>query len=70
MSGLRVLVCVRCLACGEVYSKPLTGSIAETNPGCPACRYVGWILLKAPGRRTAMRRPAEGRLQHRSARSR
>lgn len=39
---------VRCLECGEIYSKPAAGGIAEKNPGCPACGYVGWIPLTRP----------------------
>jgi hypothetical protein len=39
---------VRCLECGEVYSKPAAGGIDDKNPGCPACGYVGWIPLTLP----------------------
>lgn len=34
---------VRCLGCGSVYSKPLGGGTPSDNPGCPRCKYVGWI---------------------------
>ena len=39
---------VRCLECGEVYSKPVAGSIVQKNPGCTMCGYVGWIPLTLP----------------------
>jgi DNA-directed RNA polymerase subunit RPC12/RpoP len=44
-----VLASVRCLECGEIYSKPAAESTAEKNPGCPACGYVGWIPVSVPG---------------------
>jgi hypothetical protein len=46
--SLRVLESVCCLECGEIYAKPSAGGVAETNPGCPACGYVGWISLTIP----------------------
>jgi hypothetical protein len=67
---LQVLESVCCLECGEIYSKPAAGGIAETNPGCPACGYVGWISLSLPGEPSARLRYDVGRRQHRSARSR
>jgi phage FluMu protein Com len=39
---------VRCLECGEVYSKPSGGGTAIANPGCPRCGYVGWISTRVP----------------------
>ena len=39
---------VRCLECGEVYSKPLAGDTVQKNPGCAFCGYVGWIPLTRP----------------------
>ena len=59
---LTVLANVRCLECGCVYAKPITGGMHETNPGCPECGYVGWIsanfsLEAAPRRRSAGDRP-------------
>jgi hypothetical protein len=42
---------VCCLACGERYGKPLAGTVASANPGCPACGYLGWALdVDAPPR--------------------
>jgi predicted nucleic acid-binding Zn-ribbon protein len=38
------VVTVRCLDCGERYSKPLGGGTVRANPGCPECGYVGWVL--------------------------
>jgi predicted nucleic acid-binding Zn-ribbon protein len=38
------VVTVRCLDCGELYSKPLGGGTVRANPGCPECGYVGWVL--------------------------
>jgi hypothetical protein len=38
---------VRCLECGFVYAKPVTGGAVERNPGCPECGYVGWIPFSA-----------------------
>ena len=35
---------VCCLACGVRYTKPVGHSVAEANPGCPACGYLGWVL--------------------------
>jgi uncharacterized paraquat-inducible protein A len=38
---------VRCLACGQVYVKPV--SVASgTNPHCPRCGYVGWLSAWIP----------------------
>lgn len=45
---LSVLESVRCLECGEVYSKPVAGGTVQKNPGCPTCGYVGWIPLSVP----------------------
>lgn len=45
---LSVLESVRCLECGEVYSKPVAGGTVQKNPGCPVCGYVGWIPLSLP----------------------
>lgn len=41
--ALRVLESVRCLECGSAYAKPAGGGTVETNPGCPECRYLGWL---------------------------
>ncbi len=54
--ALEVLESVRCLECGIVYSKPCRGGVAEINPGCPECGYVGWLsaalpVTEEPGRR-------------------
>jgi hypothetical protein len=70
LTQLRALETVCCLECGEVYSKPLDGGTVQKNPGCPECGYVGWIPLSLPAEPTAIRRPGEGRLRHRVARSR
>jgi len=35
---------VCCLACGVRYRKPLSGTVVNSNPGCPACGYLGWAL--------------------------
>ena len=45
---LTLLESVRCLECGEVYSKPVEGGTVHTNPGCPVCEYVGWIPIRLP----------------------
>lgn len=45
---LAVLETVRCLECGEVYSKPVAGGTVQKNPGCPECGYVGWIPVRRP----------------------
>ena len=45
---LAVLETVRCLECGDIYSKPGDGGTARENPGCPACGYVGWIPIRLP----------------------
>jgi len=44
---------VRCLECGEVYSKPVAGGTVQKNPGCPECGYVGWIPLSLPDEQPA-----------------
>ena len=46
-SRLEVLHTVRCLACGEVYSKPLQGGTVTANPGCPDCGYLGWLATSS-----------------------
>ncbi|MBV8065870.1 MAG: hypothetical protein JOY72_09055 [Actinobacteria bacterium] len=60
---MKLLITVRCLECGASYGKPQSGSIADTNPGCPVCGYVGWIPTAAPRRAGAavvVGRPARG----------
>jgi hypothetical protein len=52
---LAVLEGVRCLECGEIYSKPAAGGTVEKNPGCPACGYIGWIPLTRPGEYGSLR---------------
>jgi hypothetical protein len=37
---------VRCLVCGEEYSKPRGPGTIDANPGCPICEYVGWEPLR------------------------
>jgi hypothetical protein len=49
---------VRCLACETTYAKPLSGGTLVTNPGCPKCGYVGWIVHPLPVRRAAVARTA------------
>ena len=46
--SLTVLQTVRCLECGEVYSKPAAGGTVLANPGCPECGYVGWLSTAIP----------------------
>jgi hypothetical protein len=41
---------VRCLECGETYSKLAHGGTVNRNPGCPNCGYLGWILATIPER--------------------
>ena len=52
---LAVFEGVRCLECGEIYSKPAAGGILDENPGCPACGYVGWIPLTLPRELASLR---------------
>ena len=59
--ALAVLETVRCLECGEVYSKPAGGGTVHKNPGCPSCGYVGWIPVSLPRERRALRRSAADR---------
>jgi hypothetical protein len=47
---------VRCLECGAVYGKPGSGRVAESNPGCPVCGYVGWAAANVPVTRNAFQR--------------
>ena len=68
--SLVVLESVRCLECGEIYTKPSGGGTVLKNPGCPECSYVGWIPVSLPPEPTALRRSAEDRLPLRSLRSR
>jgi hypothetical protein len=67
---LAVLESVRCLECGEVYSKPVAGGTVQKNPGCPICGYVGWIPISLPEDADEPRRSAGRRRLHRVARSR
>lgn len=67
---LAVLETVRCLECGEVYSKPLAGGTTQKNPGCPVCGYVGWIPITLPHEDEALHRSAAGRRRLRASRSR
>ncbi len=53
---LAVLESVRCLECGDVYSKPAAGGTVQKNPGCPTCGYVGWIPVSLPGQRFGLHR--------------
>ena len=66
---LAALVTVRCLECGEVYSKPVAGGTTQKNPGCPRCGYVGWIPVSVPGE-SPPRRSGEGRPHHPRERAR
>ena len=59
---LAVLASVRCLSCGEVYSKPVAGGTVHKNPGCPECAYVGWIPVSLPPERSALPRFGGGPL--------
>jgi hypothetical protein len=59
---LAVLDSVRCLECGNVYSKPGTGGTVEKNPGCPGCGYVGWIPVGLPQEPREQHRSGTGRL--------
>ena len=61
LPSLFVLENVRCLACSEVYSKPMGGGTVLKNPGCPSCGYLGWIPLSLPPERGVRRRSAAGR---------
>jgi hypothetical protein len=56
---LAVLKSVRCLECGEVYSKPVAGGTVQKNPGCPECGYVGWIPISLPAERGELLRFVE-----------
>jgi len=60
---LTLVESVRCLECGEVYSKPAAGGTVETNPGCPVCEYVGWIPLRLPRERSLPLRSGVGLLR-------
>jgi hypothetical protein len=60
---------VRCLECGEVYSKPVAGGTVQKNPGCPVCEYVGWIPVSLPRERRALNRSVAGPPPLRFARS-
>jgi hypothetical protein len=64
---LTLLESVRCLECGEVYSKPVEGGTVQTNPGCPICEYVGWIPIRLPREPRLLHRPGGGRPRPRSA---
>jgi hypothetical protein len=58
---------VRCLGCDVVYVKPAAGGTVSTNPGCPECGYVGWVLERSPVKRDrAQRRSVAGRLRRRT----
>jgi hypothetical protein len=58
---------VRCLGCGVVYVKPTGSGIVSTNPGCPDCGYVGWVLEAMPFRRDVLQLRSVGdRLRRRN----
>ena len=65
--NLAVLESVRCLDCGEIYSKPARGGTTAVNPGCPNCGYVGWLSVTIPLGEAEHYRSASDRLRHRSA---
>ena len=67
---LSVLESVRCLECGEIYSKPTAGGTVEKNPGCPTCGYLGWIPVSLPLEPRVRRRSGAGRRPGLFARSR
>jgi hypothetical protein len=58
MTWLHVVSSVRCLACGTVYPKPASIGMAESNPGCPRCSYVGWAPADADEDDEVMEGPA------------
>jgi hypothetical protein len=60
LGALSLMESVRCLECGEIYSKPAAGGTVQTNPGCPVCEYVGWIPLRLPRERSLPLRSAAG----------
>ena len=67
---LSLLQSVRCLECGEVYSKPSEGGTVSQNPGCPGCGYVGWLSVGLPAvSAEPRRRRAQDALRRRSAQS-
>jgi hypothetical protein len=43
---LAAIETVRCLSCGAAYGKPAGGGTVTSNPGCPECGYVGWVLAE------------------------
>jgi formylmethanofuran dehydrogenase subunit E len=57
-ASLALLESVRCLECGEIYSKPNAGGTVQKNPGCPTCGYVGWIPISRPAAPRARRHSA------------
>ena len=65
--NLAVLESVRCLDCGEIYSKPARGGTAAANPGCPSCGYVGWLSVTIPLGEAEHYHSASDRLRPRSA---
>jgi hypothetical protein len=67
---LAVLETVRCLECGEVYSKPVAGGTVQKNPGCPECGYVGWIPISLPAEPEGSRRLVEDLQRRLTVRSR
>ena len=54
-TSLAVFESVRCLECGEVYSKPIAGGTVRKNPGCTMCGYLGWIPLTLPAEYAPLR---------------
>jgi phage FluMu protein Com len=57
-ASLALLESVRCLECGEIYSKPNGRGTVQKNPGCPTCGYVGWIPIRLPAAPRARRHSA------------
>ncbi len=71
VSNLVAAEVVRCLECGETYSKPSGGGTVRENPGCPLCGYLGWVGASGPVTllERGRRHYDEGPLQPRVARA-
>ena len=64
---LEAIDTVRCLACGARYAKPVGGGTVHSNPGCPDCGYVGWVLVSSVSPVSETRHFSEDRPRRRSA---
>ena len=55
---------VCCLECATKYMKPASGGTVDSNPGCPRCGSIGWILAFIAPRRFPQGHPPGGQRRY------